>query len=440
MKKTDDVIANTKKLSLLKKYGFSEDAFCDDEEYRLFVNDKYADIFIELQREGDKFFIYREFPFADNEFDNFIAEQHRDLFRIALKNAFGDGAEARLRDWYCPYGETEIGVRSSLKEDAIVLFLQVYQDSYIDLADNELDDYTLSRFFESYFNKYNTTRLPGFATNDQGTHAISTRKKTLEKFCKENTVIARIEKIYIGHEYLLFYLKDELFSITLDAYSRFKEIEAELDIDSGNTFELIDSGRMKLLIISNQHFASIHVAAEASSKTIEHEKLILRQNADKFLSFAGKPFYEVKREIDFNKLSANEFESLCFDFLITAGYQEVKSMGQTNAPDGGIDIIATQVYTTLDGEEKSRKVLCQCKRSKKSLNRKDISDIGLLLKKYCAEIYILFSSNHLTQAAIDRLLVEQDVDLSGRLTWYGKVEFGSLLIRAFPELLLKYNL
>lgn len=130
------------------------------------------------------------------------------------------------------------------------------------------------------------------------------------------------------------------------------------------------------------------------------------------------PNIPIKISYDFSLLSDDEFEMLCFDLLNRMGFQNVKRIGKTNAPDGGRDIIADEEYKTLFKTER-RKWIFQCKHSKKSLDRKEISEIGELLEEHNAQGYGLFCSGSITPTAVTRLESKKE-RVKGHVQYYGK--------------------
>jgi hypothetical protein len=140
-------------------------------------------------------------------------------------------------------------------------------------------------------------------------------------------------------------------------------------------------------------------------------------------------------EFDFSHLTPNQFESMCYELLQKIGYSDVRRTGKTNAADGGKDIICYEEYGTLTGIEK-RKWIWQCKHSKKSLDRKNVAEIGDLLEENTAKAYGLFCSNDLTPSAIDRLESKKS---STTIIYYGKIELTSLLSK-YPDLISKYKM
>ena len=149
------------------------------------------------------------------------------------------------------------------------------------------------------------------------------------------------------------------------------------------------------------------------------------------------PTIPIKTSYDFSHLSADEFEMLCFDLLNHIGYQDVKLMGKTNAPDGGIDIMANKENNKLFKTERCKWIF-QCKHSKKSLDRKEIYEIGDLIEEHNAQGYGLFCSNNLTPLVIARLENKKE-RLGGNVVYYSKAEM-TVLIEKHPNLAVKYRL
>ncbi len=65
-------------------------------------------------------------------------------------------------------------------------------------------------------------------------------------------------------------------------------------------------------------------------------------------------------DLYFSHLTPISFEQLCHDLLSALGFADTHLIGNTHAPDGGVDIIAIEKYPTLFEEER-RKWIWQCK-------------------------------------------------------------------------------
>lgn len=149
------------------------------------------------------------------------------------------------------------------------------------------------------------------------------------------------------------------------------------------------------------------------------------------------PKLPIKTSYDFSHLSPDEFEMLCFDLLNVIGYSGVKRVGKTNAPDGGMDILAEEEFRGLQKSVRIKWIF-QCKHSPKSLNRQEISEIGDLMEEHKAKGYGLFCSNNLTPAAVNRLESKKE-NLDGNVQYYGNAEM-TVLLGKYPQLATKYRL
>ena len=109
-----------------------------------------------------------------------------------------------------------------------------------------------------------------------------------------------------------------------------------------------------------------------------------------------------KRTYDFSILNAEEFEAMCRDLLFAMNFQNIQVQGKTFAPDGGIDIIAEEEYSTLIRTEK-RKWIFQCRHRKGQVSRKDFSEVRDLLPQFQADCYGLFYSGYLTPNTLERI-------------------------------------
>ena len=152
---------------------------------------------------------------------------------------------------------------------------------------------------------------------------------------------------------------------------------------------------------------------------------------------AMKRFATVNTCYDFSHLTEDDFEMLCFDLLYRKGFQSVKRVGKTNAPDGGVDIIAYKEQQTLVSIER-QKFIVQCKHSKKSLDRKDVAEISDLMTEHDAQSYILFCSNSFTPQAVSRL-EHKKTRGNINIDYFGEAEI-SFEIEKHPDLITKYKL
>ena len=165
------------------------------------------------------------------------------------------------------------------------------------------------------------------------------------------------------------------------------------------------------------------------------EYMHISESLEKFKNFRSGNMIP---SIDFNHLNESEFEQLCFDILVKLGFTDVHSVGKTNAPDGGKDLIANEHISTLTGSE-TRKWIWQCKHSKKSLDRKEIAEISELLTENNAHGYGLFCSNFITPDTLNRLEAKKLSIGSNKITYYAHRELQSLLA-SHQDIAYKYKL
>lgn len=198
-----------------------------------------------------------------------------------------------------------------------------------------------------------------------------------------------------------------------------------------NRFEYFTDAK-RYLCIKGELSALVSLEKNADL-AINSEYALLIRKFECLKRFKPSPKIE---SLEFSNLSSKEFENLCFDILERMGFNNVHIVGKTNSADGGKDLLATEQYATLLGNEK-RKWIWQCKHSKKSLNRKDISEIDELLRENNAQAYGLFCSNDLTPGLITRLEMKEGQNT--RIKYFGRIELQAFLSQ-HPDLISKYNL
>ncbi len=97
------------------------------------------------------------------------------------------------------------------------------------------------------------------------------------------------------------------------------------------------------------------------------------------------------------------------------GLKNVHLRGKTNTPNEGVDITADEEYQAMLGHEK-RIWIFQCKHTKYQIDRKDILEVPILLKKFQADRYGLFYSEVLSPATLDRIATTPSTLSSTRST------------------------
>lgn len=115
--------------------------------------------------------------------------------------------------------------------------------------------------------------------------------------------------------------------------------------------------------------------------------------------------------IKFDKITASEFEHLCKDILAILGFKNIHSRGNTNAPDGGVDIECDEEVQEIF-KTTNKHWIFQCKHMKGQIDRKDISEIPDLINEFNAQGYGLFYSGIFSPQTLDRLKNYQNREFS----------------------------
>lgn len=434
-------------IELLISNGYSKDDFYDDgDESVLYVHNEYEDIIVKLHLQVDKFDIYQDFPYAEEDPIGIrFSSVRSDAMYEFLCKEFGEKAEPRRSGKYCIFNDMVGLFGNRYNEKDVIEFLKCYLECLKKTEKINYDEYMLQLIKDEFSidEEYGFEKLAGFLVNQNGTHAVASHEKALEWLSGKGERKETALMSYIGYEHIYFRSSSFQTAISLSSYKKQEGAINELfhGCSYGEKIEITNNG---VVIISNKYFSSIHMPFRGVVDLITAEFREMKNRALQFKEFSGiKIWEEIAKEyssdMNFNKLTAAQFEQLCIDILELKGYQEVKQIGKTNAPDGGIDIIATETIPSLLKGIEQRKWLFQCKRSKKTLDRKEIQDIAQLLKEKSAERYGLFCSNSISPNAIARLM-ESNKETSGKIQWFSKPDLERLLKTSFPQLILKYKL
>ena len=245
-----------------------------------------------------------------------------------------------------------------------------------------------------------------------------------------------IKDFYIGINYAIFrHPQSELIAVIdskfIKQFIRIAEKYESLELSNMKYFS--DFSHLVYVEVERLKFLAATTRNNEVAPVIEYEFLSNQIYELKRIA----PKLPIKTSYDFSHLSPDEFEMLCFDLLNTIGYSDVKRVGKTNAPDGGMDILAEEEFRGLQKNVRIKWIF-QCKHSPKSLNRQEISEIGDLMEEHKAKGYGLFCSNNLTPAAVNRLESKKE-KTNGNVQYYGNAEM-SAMIRNYPQLATKYRL
>ncbi|PAB60531.1 restriction endonuclease [Anaeromicrobium sediminis] len=245
-----------------------------------------------------------------------------------------------------------------------------------------------------------------------------------EKYCE-------IEKIYDGINYFISSVAESHIAVNKKLVSICKNLFFDLGEDINY---YTDSNTM--LCMKGDSFWTIIMLIKNPKECIINEHTLIKKMHKNFnLCFTNFKFY--KNNIDLYKLTAEEFEHLCKKFLDLKGFKDVRLIGKTTAADGGRDIEAFEEYNTLFGVEK-RKWIFQCKRTDKSISKKELSDIHMLLDEYNADCYGLLSTSSLSPSAIDRINTIRKK--YNKLIQYYDGKNLEIELEKYPQLMEIYNL
>ena len=442
----DDVIK-----VLSKIYNFIEDDNIVNEENILnYETDDIEPIRVRIYTESNKFDIFKEYSFddwslnCDDDFESdygykedILINFRKSLLRFNLERIVGVKPHEEVDDFCAAYGCPDksyniyVGYwNQDISEDLINRFMEsensIRELSGIYTTDNVYDAIDVliaqipeyKKLLKSENEYYKCKYL-----------YISSIKYDLKSFFSDEEKLVKAKHFYKGTENILIKFENGFIgSINLEAYNIYEQIISLISIfeipqiytDSNEYIYLTDSYINCLFNISGY------------SEARDLEQLYLQEMIDKFTPFRNP------RDVylyDFSHLTATQFEKLCYDLLIEMKFVDVHPIGKTNATDGGRDIIANEIVKGAFGDEK-RLWIFQCKHSKKSLDRKDVAEIGDLLEENNAQRYGLFCSNDLSSSAINRIQAKNRY-LNGCIHYWGKIEMQSLL-NQYPNIVSRY--
>lgn len=206
--------------------------------------------------------------------------------------------------------------------------------------------------------------------------------------------------LYKGIDYALA-KTDEIFAVWNLNY--IKDILSQIDklelYDYDIEYEMTEMG---LLIVRCGYYWAFLAPVK-----IELERVVVqeRKSLRKMLEVLEKYMPEGVDEhgkIDFSCMKPEEFEQLCKEILSELGFKNIFSRGNTNAPDGGVDIECDEEVEQIFGKKK-RHWIFQCKHMKTQICRKDVAEIPCLLSEFNADGYGLFYTGTFTTQTLDRL-------------------------------------
>lgn len=419
--------------------AFDFDKFEEDDD-KIVLHANLGEIKINIDVNSQTFDIYMDFCYPidcyNENFENEISETNQNIFAKLLEENFKQTPTEEFDCGYgCPFDATLLGYWDNTIDINIVKKFMDTFDDFNKCNSRIRDTFSLisEKLRKILLDKgYKLNEDTSFI-NNENTMIIATRNIPIEKkYLTENKAI-KIGYSYSGQKYFLVMAEsnDKVASIDNEHINDFlylcEKANCSDDIEMFSDFK-------EILYFRTTYF---HAIALLNSTNFDYQGFEYMYLMKKFEEF--KPFKTEVRitDLNFSALNDSQFERLCYDLLDCMGFVDIHPVGKTNAADGGKDIIVTEIVKGLFGDEK-RKWIFQCKNSKTSLGRKDVSEIEDLLKENGADKYGLFCSSDLTPSAVDRL-IRKRLTIGEKIEFWGKIEMQSLLMQ-FPKLLSKYKL
>lgn len=131
----------------------------------------------------------------------------------------------------------------------------------------------------------------------------------------------------------------------------------------------------------------------------EKKKLIDRQNRENMILNVNRQFKWAY------PINYSRFEELIADLCEREDLvQSVRLLGKSNCPDGGRDVLIWKTQRTGENSFGRKLIIGQCKAYKRSVNKRDVTDIRDTIENYDAAGFHLFVSSSVTVPLIDNLI------------------------------------
>ena len=130
----------------------------------------------------------------------------------------------------------------------------------------------------------------------------------------------------------------------------------------------------------------------------EKKKLINRQNKERLLLNFNRKISWIY-PLDFAR-----FEELIAELYEREAFvQSVRILGRPTCPDGGRDLMIRKAERVGENSYGTKLIIGQCKANKKSVGKRDITDIRDTIEHYDATGFYVFAATSLTAPLIDNL-------------------------------------
>ncbi len=386
-----------------------------------------------LETYDDKYDIYADIT---PDYNHPIIEYENSLHRMAyvqwVEKRAGIEPEYESNYYLCSkFGFFEL-VQDETRVVEIINWL--YEDEELNLDINNIDiDYFRKYYPDMYldYKQYKDiyqSQLTDNISKDEWVH-ISDKKDIAKKFNYQkndiiyinhkNTMICGIgldtlKKVtnivgepnknvvseYTGLKYFFCKSSDSIAVLDAKLVNILKSIFDDMSLPSYYSIEyLLNVSGAYFIITGNIWGTILPVKGDYEIRVFEERNNLFYKldNLRNFIPDDSSLLYYNLSEINYS-----DFEKLCYDLLLELGFKNIKTRGNSNAPDGGVDIEAFEEYETLLGIEKRYWVI-QCKHTKSQVNRKDISEFDDLLKEFKADKFGLFYSGLFSPATLERI-------------------------------------
>lgn len=418
------------------KYEYNWDEY-DNDRISIYSNHKtgidVGHIVIEFFYD-DYYSVYKEFLYEDSYSPALTLNIDRDelLFKESVKRIFGLKPQTDCNIGYgCPFFSVFVGfwempfswknLEQTLDSMEQACFLMntltlanidhtderytEYKEKQRELLDEVIEPDPSLRFMQLEDSPLNYNhRFDSICAYVDERMEIITGSGLDDIFCLTGSLSSGRIHVYFGFQY--FVIQDEILGIAITSQAAvdrvlgiFRALDPEEEYDISIQFSL--SQEFRIVVSYGALWAVLMpIKSEHHEFCLTREKNYLKTRQRQFLSVAPKGLWEC--DCDFSKLDDEQFEYMCRDLLVAMGFKNVHLRGKTHTPDGGVDITADEEFQTMLGHEK-RSWIFQCKHTKHQIDRKDISEVPILLKEFQADRYGLFYSGVLSPATLDRI-------------------------------------
>ncbi|MFF8764775.1 restriction endonuclease [Nocardiopsis dassonvillei] len=228
---------------------------------------------------------------------------------------------------------------------------------------------------------------------------ISTALLALSKSSTQQSIEVRSGLVFSTDQIKNFVTHRELHSIQ----KCMSTLEGSKKIDSIEVFAFDN------YIVAQQGATVVSIPSDSGRNGIEREREnILSTYQDLSRILFPSVIFTWNETVD-----PGRFEALIRELLLREpGVARVRSVGSTNEPDGGRDLIAEwllpeQDFSCLEEGDpllKNRNVIIQCKAYKKSVGKRDIPGVRDMLEFHDSDGYMLISSGQIATSATDHLI------------------------------------